>query len=94
MPPLTTIPLASQNYAITRTYNPQDGRGSRKPATQEQAMSELVEVVKALKPDKFTPTIIKQTDDFLYVEYQSPTFGVSHQHDCRAQPLTGAFAHA
>jgi hypothetical protein len=28
-----------------RTYNPQDGRGSKKPATQEQAMQELVDVV-------------------------------------------------
>jgi hypothetical protein len=58
-----------------RTYNPQDGRGSKKAATQEQAMKELVEVVSKLKPDGFTPTIIKQTEDYLNVEYQSPTFG-------------------
>ncbi|KAI8467803.1 MAG: hypothetical protein J3K34DRAFT_429293 [Monoraphidium minutum] len=63
------------HYAPPLTYNPQDGRGSKKPATQEQAMGELVEAVKALKPDKFTPTILKQTDDYLYVEYESPTFG-------------------
>ena len=31
--------------------------------------------VKELKPDNFTPSIIKQTDDYLYAEYQSPTFG-------------------
>lgn len=54
----------------------QDGRGSKKPASQEQAMQELVEVVERLTPDKFTPTIIKQDKDYLYVEYQSPTFGV------------------
>lgn len=57
------------------TYNPEDGRGSRKPASQEQAMSELVEVVKKIKPDGFEPTIISQTGDFLYVEYQSPLLG-------------------
>lgn len=38
-------------------------------------MEELVSVVKDLQPDKFTPTIITQTSDYLYVEYQSPTFG-------------------
>lgn len=40
-------------------------------------MKELVEVVNKLKPDGFEPKIIKQTDDYLYAEYQSPTFGVS-----------------
>lgn len=39
-------------------------------------MQELVEVVKNLKPDGFDPKIVKQTDDYLYVEYESPTFGV------------------
>ena len=29
----------------------------------------------ALKPDGFTPTVVKQTDEYLYVEYESPTFG-------------------
>ena len=40
-------------------------------------MAELVEAVKSTKPDNFTPTIVKQDKDYLYVEYQSPTFGVS-----------------
>jgi uncharacterized protein (DUF1499 family) len=40
-------------------------------------MKELVEVVSSIKPDNFTPTIVKQTDDYLYAEFQSPTFGVS-----------------
>lgn len=53
----------------------QDGRALKKPATQAQAMEELVSVVKELTPDNFTPTIIKQTPDYLYVEYESPTFG-------------------
>ncbi len=29
-----------------RTYNPEDGRGMRKPASQEKAMAELVEAVR------------------------------------------------
>lgn len=28
-----------------------------------------------LQPDKFTPNIVKKTDDYIYVEYASPTFG-------------------
>ena len=71
------LPSAFLRRQPRRTYNPQDGRGSKKPATQQQAMAELVDVVKTLKPDGFTPTVVKQTDDYLYVEYESPTFGVS-----------------
>ena len=59
-----------------RTYNPEDGRALKKPATQAQAMGELVAVVKELKPDGFEPKIVKQTADYLYLEYSSPTFGV------------------
>lgn len=39
-------------------------------------MQELAEVVSSIKPDKFEPKIVKQTDDYLYAEFQSPTFGV------------------
>lgn len=28
-----------------------------------------------LKPDKFTPKVITKTADYVYVEYESPTFG-------------------
>lgn len=28
-----------------------------------------------MKPDKFEPTLIKRTDDYVYYEFQSPTFG-------------------
>ncbi|GBG00135.1 hypothetical protein Rsub_12746 [Raphidocelis subcapitata] len=63
------------HYAPPLTYNPQDGRGSKGPATQAQAMDELAEAVANLKPDKFTPTIVKRTEDYLYAEYESPTFG-------------------
>lgn len=31
--------------------------------------------VSTLKPDNFEPKIVKKGDDYLYVEYQSPTFG-------------------
>ncbi|KAL4524396.1 hypothetical protein Ndes2526B_g00406 [Nannochloris sp. 'desiccata'] len=63
------------HYVPAWTYNPEEGRGKKKPATQAQAMQELTDVVSKLTPDGFTPTIVKQTDDYLYVEYQSPTFG-------------------
>lgn len=38
-------------------------------------MDELVQVVESTLPDKFTHKIIKRTDNFLYVEYESPLFG-------------------
>jgi uncharacterized protein (DUF1499 family) len=63
------------HFVAPWTYNPQDGRGSKKPASQDQAMAELVEAVTNTKPDNFTPTIVQQGKDYLYVEYQSPTFG-------------------
>ena len=31
--------------------------------------------VASLKPDNFEPKIIKKASDYLYAEYQSPTFG-------------------
>ncbi|KAF5834292.1 hypothetical protein DUNSADRAFT_9115 [Dunaliella salina] len=63
------------HYVPPWTYSPQDGRGLKGPVSEEQAMSELVDVVKNLRPDNFEPRIIKQDKDYLYVEYQSPTFG-------------------
>uniref|UniRef100_A0A7S3R171 DUF1499 domain-containing protein n=1 Tax=Dunaliella tertiolecta TaxID=3047 RepID=A0A7S3R171_DUNTE len=63
------------HYVPPWTYSPQDGRGMKGKISEEQAMSELVDVVKNLRPDNFEPRIIKQDKDYLYVEYQSPTFG-------------------
>jgi uncharacterized protein (DUF1499 family) len=40
-----------------------------------QCGAAAVQVVQELKPDNFTPTIVKQTPDYVYLEYQSPTFG-------------------
>jgi len=57
------------------TYNPEESKRGRNPVSQEQAMQELVAAVKASSPDGFTPTIVKQEEDYLYVEYQSPLFG-------------------
>ena len=36
----------------------------------------LVRQVEDIQPDGFTPKIVKQTDDYLYAEFESPTFGV------------------
>ncbi|PRW33322.1 50S ribosomal L11 [Chlorella sorokiniana] len=63
------------HYVPQWTYNPEEGRGRKKPATQEQAMAELLSVVSTLKPEGFNPKIIKQTSDYVYVEYESPTLG-------------------
>lgn len=63
------------HYVPQWTYNPEEGRGRKNPATQEQAMNELVEVVENTTPDGFTPKIVERTDDYLHVEYESPTFG-------------------
>ncbi|GBG65987.1 hypothetical protein CBR_g54966 [Chara braunii] len=32
-------------------------------------------MIKNTKPDGYTPTIVKTTDDYVYVEYESPTMG-------------------
>eukprot|EP00475_Leptophrys_vorax_P041819 TRINITY_DN78896_c0_g1_i1.p1 TRINITY_DN78896_c0_g1~~TRINITY_DN78896_c0_g1_i1.p1 ORF type:complete len:259 (-),score=4.00 TRINITY_DN78896_c0_g1_i1:248-946(-) len=63
------------HYVPPWTYNPEEGRGRKNPATQEQAMKELVSVVSSTKPDGFTPTIVEQRGDYLYVEYESPLMG-------------------
>mmetsp|Transcript_3807 Transcript_3807/g.9845 ORF Transcript_3807/g.9845 Transcript_3807/m.9845 type:complete len:233 (+) Transcript_3807:63-761(+) len=56
-------------------YAPQDGRGLTQSISQDQAMQELVSVVEGTTPDGFTPKIVEQTSEYLYVEYESPTFG-------------------
>ena len=38
--------------------------------------------IKTTKPDNFTPKIVKQTDDYVYVEYSSPLVGVSLLSNC------------
>ncbi|KAF8063649.1 IPK2 [Scenedesmus sp. PABB004] len=64
-----------EHYVPAWTYNPEDGRGRKGPITQEQAMDELAEVVASIKPDKFEPKVVSRSKDYLYAEFQSPTFG-------------------
>jgi uncharacterized protein (DUF1499 family) len=40
-----------------------------------QAMEELKEAVMECTEGNFTPKIVKVTDDYLYAEFESPTFG-------------------
>ncbi|CAA0837739.1 Unknown protein, partial [Striga hermonthica] len=56
-------------------YNPEEGRGGKKPVTKERAMEELLEVIKSTKPDNFTPKITEKRDDYVRVEYESPIMG-------------------
>eukprot|EP00268_Persea_americana_P067948 TRINITY_DN9405_c0_g1_i1.p1 TRINITY_DN9405_c0_g1~~TRINITY_DN9405_c0_g1_i1.p1 ORF type:complete len:209 (-),score=36.08 TRINITY_DN9405_c0_g1_i1:380-1006(-) len=60
------------HYAPPWNYN---GRGRKKPVSKEEAMAELLEVIKSTKPDKFTPRIIEKKDDYIRVEYESPIMG-------------------
>nr|GEW86087.1 hypothetical protein [Tanacetum cinerariifolium] len=48
----------SVHYAPPWNYNPNEGRGSKKPVTKEVAMEELLEVIKSTKLDNFTPRIV------------------------------------
>ena len=34
-----------------------------------------LQAVETLKPDGYQPTIIKETPEYLYVEYKAPSFG-------------------
>ena len=63
------------HYIPPWTYNPDDGRGLRDPATQAQAMEELVEVVTNTDCDGFEVNIVQRLDDYLYVEYKDPKLG-------------------
>ena len=79
---ICAIPRFLDVYAF-RDQDP-ERRGRKKPVDKAQAMQELRVVnllravclqVSTLKPNKFEPTIVRQTDDYLYAEFQSPTFG-------------------
>ncbi|KAG8363388.1 hypothetical protein BUALT_Bualt19G0017200 [Buddleja alternifolia] len=63
------------HYAPPWNYNPEEGRGSKKPVSKEQAMEELLQVIKSTKPDNFTPKITEKRDDYVRVEYESPILG-------------------
>ncbi|XP_042403771.1 uncharacterized protein LOC121993152 isoform X3 [Zingiber officinale] len=55
-------------------YNPEDGN-RKNPISKEEAITELLQVVTTLKPDKFTPLIAERREDYIRVEYQSPIMG-------------------
>ncbi|BDA44207.1 hypothetical protein COCOBI_05-3910 [Coccomyxa sp. Obi] len=63
------------HYVPPWTYNSEESVRKGVKKTQSQAVEELADVVATLKPDNFEPKIIKKTSDYLYAEYQSPTFG-------------------
>ena len=64
-------------------YVPQWSTGKKSTA---DAMADLVEAVTTLTPDGFTPKIITQTSDYLYAEYESPTFGFIDDVEFLIQP--------
>jgi uncharacterized protein (DUF1499 family) len=64
-----------KHYVPPWQYNPEEGRGRTKPISQAEAVEELVQTVSSLKPDKFEPKLISRTDDYVYFEFSSPTFG-------------------
>ncbi|XP_026380356.1 uncharacterized protein LOC113275129 isoform X2 [Papaver somniferum] len=63
------------HYAPPWSYNPENGRGRKKPVSREEAMNELILVIKSKKPDNFTPRIVEKKDDYIRVEYESPIMG-------------------
>jgi len=57
-------------------YVPQwDYNAGKTKKTQAEAMAELRAAVESCTEGKFTPTIIKQTDNYLNAEFQSAIFG-------------------
>ncbi|OMO78587.1 hypothetical protein CCACVL1_14285 [Corchorus capsularis] len=61
------------HYAPPWNYN--GGRNRKKPVTREVAMEELLQVIKSMKPDKYTPKIVEKKEDYVLVEYESPILG-------------------
>ncbi|XP_050237355.1 uncharacterized protein LOC126687047 [Mercurialis annua] len=60
------------HYAPPWNYN-----GNRKkPVSKEVAMQELLQVIESTKPDKFTPSIVEENENYVHVEYQSPILGL------------------
>ncbi|XP_065859427.1 uncharacterized protein [Euphorbia lathyris] len=71
------ISTAENINDLTHYVPPWNYNGGRKrPVNREEAMEELLEVIQATKPDKFTPRIAEKKEDYLHVEYQSPILGL------------------
>ncbi|CAH2063314.1 unnamed protein product [Thlaspi arvense] len=60
------------HYAPPWNYN----GGRKTPVKREVAMKELLNVIKSTKPDKFSPRIVEEKDDYVHVEYESPILGL------------------
>ncbi|KAL4580007.1 hypothetical protein LXL04_016179 [Taraxacum kok-saghyz] len=57
-----------QFIRIKMNYNPNEGRGSKKPVSKEVVVEELLEVIKSTKPDNFTPRVVEKKDDYIRVD--------------------------
>uniref|UniRef100_A0A2N9EDQ0 DUF1499 domain-containing protein n=1 Tax=Fagus sylvatica TaxID=28930 RepID=A0A2N9EDQ0_FAGSY len=68
----------SENVSDLAHYTPPWNYNSKKkkPVTREEAMEELIQVIKSTKPDKFTPRVVEKKDDYVRVEYESPILGL------------------
>ena len=64
-----------KHYVPQWSYNPPGLGSKRAKKTKQEAMKDLEDAVTSLSPDKFTSAIVEKTDDYLYAEYTSPTFG-------------------
>ncbi|KAG5565642.1 hypothetical protein RHGRI_001528 [Rhododendron griersonianum] len=61
------------HYAPPWNYNPEGKRGNK---SREDAMEELLQVIRSTKADKSKPRIVEKKDDYLHVEYESPILGL------------------
>jgi uncharacterized protein (DUF1499 family) len=68
---------ADVHYLPPLTYNPPEGRGAEgaTPASREQAMRELVEVLASTTVDGYAPSIVRRTDEYVHVVYTSSVLG-------------------
>lgn len=66
------------HYVPPWTYTPTEESRKllgKQPISRADAMRQLVSAVQSSSPDGWTPSIVKQTDEYLYVEYESPVLG-------------------
>lgn len=64
-----------QQLGIDYGFKSKSGASWRHTVILTVSTSLLPAQVSVIKPDNFTPTVIQQTGDYLYAEFQSPTFG-------------------
>ena len=63
-------------FKLPRAF-PQPRQRSFGKKKKEEAVDDVTDVLSTIKPDNFSPTIITKSNDYVYAEFQSPTFGVS-----------------